>query len=271
VLIAGTSLLRGFAANVLQDRRGRKPLTPGPPTHGHAESNFLSVKGVFFMVKGLIGKLAGFAAAGVIAAILGGKAVPARAAMVSIDSGAKVMAAVYGDYYATAVADLNNVSNFGFMVNSDPSDTNMYSAVFFKGDNPVGYVDRNESLSSLIGGYVDVDFTTSIPGDNPYELVKGEALNPDTMWGLYDKNNDGDFGYYTDDGGVTHLFFDEFEFTNDSAAFDFSGALPYFTGSGMSGSIPPLDFNTSLAIPEPSTISLLALGGLAGVLKRRRK
>ena len=25
--------------------KGKKPLTPGPPTHGHAESNFLSVRG----------------------------------------------------------------------------------------------------------------------------------------------------------------------------------------------------------------------------------
>ncbi|MBT6956322.1 hypothetical protein HN997_03450, partial [archaeon] len=55
---------------------------------------------------------------------------------VPIMSGADVMYAIYGDYDATATSGVDNVSNLGFTVDGDSNDTNKYSMVFFKGDNP---------------------------------------------------------------------------------------------------------------------------------------
>ncbi|MBT6955664.1 PEP-CTERM sorting domain-containing protein, partial [archaeon] len=189
-----------------------------------------------------------------------------------IDSGADVMEAIYGDYDATATSGVDNVSNLGFTVDGDSNDTNKYSMVFFKGDNPAGFVDRNEFVGSFLSGSIDVDPTTSNPAVNPYELVVGEALNPGTIWGLYDANSDGDFGSWSLNGlGGTDITFDDGELTLDPAAFNFGGPLPHFTGTGMSGDLPSLDFDTSYAVPEPSTLSLLAIGGAALASKKRRK
>ena len=207
----------------------------------------------------LRGSLAGLA---IGVAVLCGSVGKARGDTTPITSGQDILNAYYGVGYApTDTAPINNYSNLQLTINNQVPEDKIFSMVGFKGSYPAWLADSNEFLRSALEGKVDVDPTTNNPSNNPYELVLGEALNPNHILGLYDTDGDGNYGeyYYTIDPKtseeILNLAFDWKEWSIDPAAFTFGGALPHYVGpgTGMSGDLPSINFDTNYLIAPPVT------------------
>jgi hypothetical protein len=137
----------------------------------------------------------------------------------------------------------------------------------------IGYADFISGSPEWVSGLYNGNPNTTTPSSDLDNLVNGE--NPTGMWLFYDANGDGKFGRY--DASVGDLQIQTGELSYDSNAFTINGIvggfsqLPAYTNTSGDLIMPA----TNVDVPEPTTMAMLGLGGLAlvgrGISRRNSK
>lgn len=170
----------------------------------------------------------------------------------------------------------NPISNNGdFYVDGSLGKNILCGAGLLKNGNIIGHWSNNAyglEWGEWFAGSVNVDPTINSSVNNPNALGIGERNNG--MWGTLDANGDGDWGYLDFwDNGMIDVHFDDYELILDQQGIlvndvrgDFSTSPRYLgSGGGMenAGKFDKIEFDSSYAIPEPLTLSLLIFGSIA--------
>ena len=159
-----------------------------------------------------------------------------------------------------------------------PTEYEWYKAAYHKNDGASGNYFDYPTSSDVAPGHVIDDPDTgnnanhrinsnTVPLSSPYWRTEvGEFENTSSPYGAYDMA-----------GNVYELTEGVYQRTYDKAFIVRGGTQEYYTSGGLASTRLPIMFDHGdrytgfrvVMIPEPATMSLLALGGLA-VLKRRK-